>query len=284
MKKLLMISTAVTMLSGFAYADGLTELGLDDPEVMAPPSVSGDWTGPYVGLSYGRTTVSRAWKETRTETIVTETEVPVYDTCVDVGGHSGGDKCFGNADNINLTFGPNLGVTDNWTKTGFYDKDKVFLVGETVTIVNPDGTTTQGTTNGEYDTGTLYRLETGKTKTEYNEEVIETVVDMSSKTKSNNVGAFVGYRKDWGRVVGGVELGKNGDITSLEAQAGFDLGKVLAYGFGGIGRLDGVDGSVYGLGTDLKVSEKLVVGVKYTVGEFGDTDTESTALRIALKF
>lgn len=38
-----------------ANADGLTTQGLDDPEVMAPAKPAIDWSGPYAGLSYGRT-------------------------------------------------------------------------------------------------------------------------------------------------------------------------------------------------------------------------------------
>lgn len=58
MNKLMIATVLVAMTSTTAIADGLTDLGLDDPEVMAPPSASGDWDGPYVGLSYGRTSGS----------------------------------------------------------------------------------------------------------------------------------------------------------------------------------------------------------------------------------
>jgi hypothetical protein len=43
------------ILAHMASADGLTERGLDDPEVLAPAST---WDGPYIGLSYSR--VSRS--------------------------------------------------------------------------------------------------------------------------------------------------------------------------------------------------------------------------------
>lgn len=261
MKRLLLSATILGLASTAAFADGLTSLGLDDPEVMAPPSVSGDWSGPYIGLSYGRT----------------ETTTPVYDVCIDDGGHSGGDKCSGKAEYIDLTFGPGLEGTDNYTQTGFMSKDakletatdRVFLLGEAVTIVDAKGNVIgTGTTVGEYATGTLYRPETGETKT----------------VSIDEVGAFLGYRHDFGRIVVGAEIGMNGDLKTLEAQVGLDLGKVLPYAFAGVGELDGESGNTYGVGADVALGKNLLVGVKTTRGEFGDTDLDSTLVRVAIQF
>ena len=233
MKRLLLSATILGLASTAAFADGLTSLGLDDPEVMAPPSVSGDWSGPYVGLSYGRT----------------ETTTPVYDVCIDDGDYSGGDKCSGKAEYSDLTFGPGLEGTD-YTQTGFMSpdhvsSDHVFLLGEAVTIVDAQGNV----------------IGTGTT-----------------------VGAFLGYRHDFGRIVVGAEIGVNGDLKTLEAQVGLDLGKVLPYAFAGVGELDGESGNTYGVGADVALGKNLLVGVKTTRGEFGDTDLSSTLVRVAIQF
>lgn len=49
---ILVFATGLAMLAQGVQADGL-QLGLTDPVVTAPAQA---WTGPYVGLSYGRTT------------------------------------------------------------------------------------------------------------------------------------------------------------------------------------------------------------------------------------
>ena len=103
-------------------------------------------------------------------------------------------------------------------------------------------------------------------------------------TSENNFGAFLGYRHDFGRIVGGAEIGVNGDLRSLEAQVGLDLGKVLPYAFAGVGDLDGVSGKTYGVGADMALGKNLLVGVKTTRGEFDDTDLSSTLVRVAIQF
>jgi hypothetical protein len=282
MKQILLTSAIVMATASVGFADGLTQLGLDDPEVMAPPSVSGDWSGPYVGLSYGRTTKTtetyREWMQ---------------GNCKGSISHNG-SKCAitkGMFDDLDLKEikDPNKpDVTNPWNNAE---------TGEVVKYHNLKGW-------GNYSaiwlgdaTGREYTWELGEnvpTTAELADleklgkggklSVTKMSETVTSVTNMDDFGAFVGYRKDWGRIVGGVELGVNGEITSLEAQAGLDLGNVLVYGFGGIAQLDGVDGSVFGAGTDLKLGNNIVVGVKHTIGEFDNTDTESTMLRVAFKF
>lgn len=182
MKKLLLATALAVVACSPAAADGLTTLGLDDPEVIAP--LRPDWTGFYGGLSYGR--VSTVTDSTK---------------CVDQ------------------------------TKSA---KPCVDVV----------------------------------TSTETSEDVI---------------GGFVGYRHNVSLVVLGVEAGRFGDLTSLEAQAGLDFTNVLAYSFVGAGSLDGEDGTVYGAGVDVALGKSLFVGVKHTIGNF-DAEYDVTTARVGLKF
>ncbi len=204
MKRLLLSATILGLASTAAFADGLTSLGLDDPEVMAPPSVSGDWSGPYVGLSYGRTKASSS---------VTEYS----------------EQCF-------KKFNDSLG---KWLSDDPVD---------CATYAPPEGDT------------------------------------VTTNSTSDAVGGFLGYRHDFGRIVGGAEIGVNGDLKTLEAQVGLDLGKVLPYAFAGVGDLDGESGNTYGVGADMALGKNLMVGVKTTRGEFGNTELNSTLLRVAIQF
>lgn len=202
MKKVLMISTAVTMLSTSVFADGLLELGLTDPVVTPPASTSFNWDGPYVGLSYGRTNVGSTTVE-----------------------------CFKILDK----------EPDNHIRPADCREPDVW------------------------------------------EDYSITSVEVAGPSaKSDNYGAFVGYRWDLEPLVLGVEGGFNGDLKTLEAQAGLGLGRVLVYGFGGVADLNGTDGTVYGFGTDVAVTNRVVLGVKHTISD--DLGLDSTTLRVALKF
>lgn len=288
-----------------AMADGLTALGLDDPEVMAPPSVSGDWTGPYLGLSYGRTTATtetyREWLETKKGEAYNEASC----TRRTPNGHDA-NKCV-ISDKMYLDLGGAANDMSNpWDQTGYKWND-----GSLTNLGNPhyDGGGYKGIWLGDDSDGKHVWVLGKDVPVPTSEELADlaqkkggagaildvttkfkpdTVTKMSetvtSVTEMDDLGAFVGYRRDLGRIVLGAELGKNGDITSLEAQAGLDLGNVLVYGFGGVAQFDGIDGTVFGAGTDLKIRENIVVGVKHTIGEFDNTDTESTLLRVAIKF
>jgi len=175
-----------------ANADGLTTQGLDDPEVMAPAKPAIDWSGPYAGLSYGRTSTES-----------TET------------------KCF------------KLGQPKACD-------DPIF---------------------------------------EYYPDLKE-VQTTSSGSSTDQFGAFAGYRRDFGRVVGGLEVGSIGDMTSAEAQIGLDLGRALAYGFAGAADAGGESGAIYGAGIDLLLGRGVLLGVKHTTGDLGDM----TTIRVGVKF
>lgn len=104
----------------------------------------------------------------------------------------------------------------------------------------------------------------------------------------NDIGGFAGYRHNFGAFVAGGELAANSELASLEAQAGYDFGTLLPYVFVGYGETsnDVLDesGTVYGLGVDAAVNKNVFMGVKYTAGDFDNSDVSSTQFRIGYKF
>lgn len=209
MMKFLTLTTV--LFASAVHADDLSKLGLDDPVVTPPARVSGDWDGPYVGLSYGR---NKASSETADYT----------------------EQC--------------RKVLDGTDHGIFPCNDKIF-------DQYPESKVIEKVSNGT----------------------------VASKTSSDDFGAFVGWRKDWGTLVGGVELGHNGGISSAEVQAGLDLNRVLVYGFVGAGSFESESGTVFGVGADAKVGNKGVfVGAKYMQGEFGEVQTDSALLRVGIQF
>lgn len=97
---------------------------------------------------------------------------------------------------------------------------------------------------------------------EYKEVVTET-----TESSEEDFSAFAGYRHDFGRVVGGLEISRFGDF-SAEAQIGLDLGQVLLYGVAGE--------SFYGAGADMKIGERFLIGLKYT--------DQVTSVRAGIRF
>lgn len=192
-----------------AKADGLSALGLDDPEVTAPDRTSGDWTGFYAGLSYGRSETS----ESR----------PTF-----------AQRCYKLFEGVRFVYpgedGPRLLDCDDETFT--------FWGAEAETVDVPTGTITE-------------------------------------TAKTDSLGAFAGYRHDFGRIVGGVEIGVMDDQTTAEVQLGLDLGPVLAYGLAGSG-----DGMIWGVGADVQIGKRLMVGAKVTDGDAGRVAT----IRVGIRF
>jgi opacity protein-like surface antigen len=138
------------------------------------------------------------------------------------------------------------------------------------------------------------------------------------------VGAFGGYRHDFGRVVLGAELdyvrgaferdkvapfvfvlpGFDNPFVNLfrfGGEVGVDLGNVLVYAaagtanieinYGGVFGLYESTGSFYGLGIDYRINDHLVFGVEYLQNEFSDFDSpiaiydvSSIAMNVAVTF
>lgn len=241
--------------------------GLSNPIIPAdpvPPQVQNSWAGGYAGLSFGQT--SATINETReySETTQDSEEVPVIDECAFDGGHSGGKKCtFDQGVDIHALFPGLQSCNRNYSETCDMGGNRVFIKGAT---------------------GTTYAYDTGETTTVYGPEVVtyfsETVTSM---VESGDVGAFAGYRWEMGAIVG-VEAATDGTLSTLEASAGLPMGNVLGYAFVGAGQYDGASGGVYGLGADLAIGDDWLVGIKGTIGEFGDTETETVALRVGYRF
>jgi hypothetical protein len=288
MKRILL--TTILCFASQAQADGLTQMGLDDPEVIAPAS---DWTGPYVGLSYGRTDV------TRSVTTMREEIIKGYDfreaTCTRVSNTHLGNKC-----KIDETLWNSLGIdpTNNpWDKAPFKLNDGAetgeiakYLSGyHGLWLGDTTGSHTWNIGSYEPDTESLNNSQGQdailSVERKFKADEVNTITETVNQSMSmDDIGGFVGYRHDFGSLVGGVELGVLGELVTLEAQAGLDLGRVLPYLFVGAGEYDGDSGSVYGVGTDIKVTETLMVGVKHTIGDFGNSETKTTSLRVAIRF
>jgi opacity protein-like surface antigen len=126
-------------------------------------------------------------------------------------------------------------------------------------------------------TGVYGGLSYGQTK---NNDVIV----LSTRDTTEEFGAFAGYRYDMGTFVGGVEAGTNNGLDSIEGQVGLDLGAATAYGHVGYGRFNDVDDTTYGVGADLAVTDNVIVGLKYTAGDFNGADLEQITARVGFKF
>lgn len=192
MKSLLLTAT---LLASPVYAGGPVFVP-NDPVVTRPADTSGDWTGPYVGLSAAHTSDQTSRQECYKD--------------------RNGQLILLPCDN------------DAFTEFGFVP-------------------------------------------------VIKTITTGSSGT---DVGAFAGYRHDFGRLVGGVEIGRIGDVTSAEVQLGLDMGRVLPYGLAGGAWAGGESGTIYGAGVDVRLGQRWLVGIKHTTGDVGGM----TTLRVGIRF
>lgn len=94
------------------------------------------------------------------------------------------------------------------------------------------------------------------------------------------LGIHAGFATDFGPYVLGIEadfgrfLGTSGDLARLKGRAGVDLGRFQPYLVIGAARLSG-DGlletaPVFGMGTDWKATDRLTLGIEYTIQEFED--------------
>ena len=282
------LTLAAMLAATTAHAGGLSDPIVTPPVSIGTPAQASSWSGPYVFAFGGQLNVT-----TRTEIMgetVTPTyeERPVYDWCKDDGGHGPktGEKCEGDADHIDRTFGPDLGGHNHYTQTGFMSANRVFLYQEPVTIVDSNGNVLgQGITDGTNPSGTLYRLETGETETVRGPDLRETwVKTLIDEAQASTFGAGIGYRHDFGGLVIGAELASDGDMTTAEVQVGYGLGTILPYAFAGGSMYGDEQGTSYGVGADLRVWERWIIGVGYRVADFDTTSTESGFVRVGFSF
>ena len=112
-------------------------------------------------------------------------------------------------------------------------------------------------------------------------------------------GVHLGYRMDYGNFVGGVELDHDrsnidlgaaaGDldhVTRLKLQAGYDMGRTLIYGTGGLAHAKATVGGAglsdngwfLGAGVDYQVTDQWVVGGEVLQHRFTDFDGSGVRL------
>lgn len=256
------IMTAVT-----AQAGGLSDPVVTPPVVSAnPPSVSA-WDGFYVGVSVGRTESTR------------KDEISYYQrACVPSPSGKWQGKCIVDQDDfMNSPELVALGdiVDGHPSKVGNLDDPFRYDAGYP----------------GVWTTQTLYYTTTNDLgpdrPSRYADNVfIGKITEVFDVVESaDSAGAFLGYRMHLaGPIVVGAELGADGTMTTGDVQVGLPAGRVLGYGFAGIGQYDGEDGTSYGLGADLRISGRVSVGGQYRLGEFGNTDTETLSARVSFSF
>ena len=101
-------------------------------------------------------------------------------------------------------------------------------------------------------------------------------------------GLHVGYQRDMGRIVLGGDLDynsvdfdgteDNGDLLRLRARVGYDAGRVMPYVTLGVAGVHGDiagdrladTGLTYGIGADVRVTDRFSVGLEYTRNTFKD--------------
>lgn len=264
MKKFAIIA-AICSAPGVMFADGPGTPGTFDPPVIVPYGAGvSQFAGAYAGIAFSRHTATSE----RVDEYTPETEIAVTDKCVFTGGHSNGSKCDGvPASVVAEQFGELRSCGKNYNSNCIVNR-------------NQDGTVrvfVKGAANGD-----LIQWETGETFTEYGDTVFTSITEQFT---GEEAGVFAGYRfAIAGDVLTGVELFTDEMLSTAELSIGYDLGAVFGYGFAGVGRYDDIDGFVYGAGADLALGHDWFTGVKATIGEFDDLETETVALRVFRKF
>jgi hypothetical protein len=262
MKTIITTAAALILAASTAMADG-PSLATSDPVVTPLPKPAPSFTGLYAGLSFGNTEARSRIERDRSETTQEEWDEPVMDTCEFDGIHSGGKKCtFDDGVDIADLF-PGIAPCEGYSQTCDMGNNRVFIKGAS---------------------GDIYTYDTGETETFYGPEITEYFTETVTKfIDEGQVGGFVGYRFG-STLIGGIEIGSDGTMSTLEASAGYQIGRALPYAFAGVGMYDDEDGTVYGAGADFMLRQSILVGGKFTKGEFTNTDTETFGVRVAFKF
>ena len=247
---------------------------------------SNGWTGEWAQGEVGRTTVvtKPAWTETVTVKDAWTETVTVKDAWTEtviVTPERTESK-------ITEPWTETVTVKDAWTETVVVEPERT----ETV-VTRPAWTETKEVVVKDAWTevvGTAYTA---------------TVLDLKDNT--NTFGAFAGYRYQWSnRVVAGVEANytkTNGveasygaenyrfdlDTVSIEAQAGYAMGRLLPYVAVGYASTGGDGGWMAAVGADYAITDRLIIGAKYTHYEYDDlkswdADLDNVSLRLGLKF
>lgn len=256
----LKLTTALIALAVPALADGPT-VPRYDPPVQPLPVPPSTFAGGYVGLSFGRTTETTNIDD-------------IYVRECQFGDAHKERKCAygGHEDSVEIAaLERNHAPWKNFPGGDpiVYDEHRFIMYGEA------DSVFTYTTSSG------------GDPMPVAGKDALNVLVDTisESETTESGIGAFAGYRWELTRsVLAGVEVSTDGTLSTAEANLGYACGNVLGYVFAGGAQYDGLDSAVYGAGLDYRVSENWTVGGKFTAGDFGDTTTETAALRVAFNF
>lgn len=253
-------SVAALLLTTPAFAGGYVAPITSAPPVARPAAAAHDWTGAYVGLSYGtqRTKSQRATYEDR-ELTETRRETRPY-TKAD--------------------------LHRDLSASGCADPDQVYAISYpshsySTTCANllahtPDAGWATATVDGAPPV--IVREWTEVTGHETVQTGTETV-----RTSASTAGVFAGYRHQLvGGTVWGVEASYSRaggeDSARLMAQGGYSLGRVLPYLTAGYDLSQ--DAPVYGAGIDVALTRRLLGGVAYTRAD----DAERIEARLGWRF
>jgi hypothetical protein len=241
MRKLL-FSTTLICLGTAGYAGSIDPPWMEPP-VTVPTTPAFSWSGPYAGLSYGKSSHRRTYEKTWDEVITyreeTDWEKHAYQ-CNRGKGHFG-FKC----DVTGLTHAPEFGALDNvnnpWSnnakdETVRYDNgyDGLWMgADETFGFTLPSYV--EPVTRGERWAQIGYEYLTGVDVNEWSETIVHTE-QVTVNEDDSTFGGFIGYRHQFSKmpVVVGVEAnymatGDHGDFAQVGAQLGFAAGRVLPY-------------------------------------------------------
>lgn len=134
-------------------------------------------------------------------------------------------------------------------------------------------------------------------------ETFKTKIDDSDTT----YGVFAGYRHQFGnRVVAGAEASytRTGKLFedsraietwAVEGQLGYAIGRALPYAAAGYAQVEGEDALSVSLGLDYAITDRVIVGAKYTRYDVGEVkgidsikgfeaDSDLVSIRAAIKF
>ncbi len=268
--KHLLTFIAAALIGTSATAGGLAP-PVETAPPSAPPTVSRDWSGPYVGGFYGGQSTTETVRHVETETEIPETEVQVTDECEYLTAHSGGAKCIMPKEASVATFGdlPDCGHTYGQTCIVNHFRDgtvRVFVPGA--------------------ERGDTLEYYTGETVIEYGEPIVTKIVSFfETVSEGERYGAFIGNRWDMGGYVVGAELaGTSEGMYTLEGTAGYDMGDLLPYVSAGLATDGDHSGWTAGVGADYRVTDSMSIGAKYSFTDVDAYTVEAVDLRVSFTF
>lgn len=117
--------------------------------------------------------------------------------------------------------------------------------------------------------------------------VIGTITD---QLEQGTIGAFAGYRWDRGKAVIGVEAGATyltdaqDAIGTVEATAGYDMGRLLPYVSAGAAYDGNEWGEAFGIGAEYAMTDRVALGIKASRIDIEGDVTDGFAARVSFRF